>query len=128
MNFFLYFYSMRLLRLDLTRRGYVEDFEFFETNEPDLEAFCEMLFDQEQEHIFESTDDPSEKISRLDEIDFYSSETYAEFYYDGGFCSRFYLVDHKDNQDLIEAANKENIDSIEYQYLNEVMQKKLQKS
>jgi hypothetical protein len=128
MKFFLYFYSMRLLRLDLTRRGYVEDFEFFETNEPDLDAFSEMLFEQEQEHIFGSIDDEAERLERLDEVDFYTTETYVEFYYVGGFYSRFYLVDHEDNQDLIEAANKENIDSIEYQYLNEVMQKKLQKS
>jgi hypothetical protein len=119
---------MKLLRLDLTRRGYVEDFELFETDEPNLDAFCEMLFEQEQEHIFESTDDPSEKISRLDEVDYYVHETYAEFYYDGGFRSGFYLVNHEVNQDLIEAAKKENIDNIEYQYLNEVMQKKLQKS
>jgi hypothetical protein len=119
---------MKLLRLDLTKRGYAEDFELFETEYPDLDLFGEMLFAQEIEHIHESTDDQDERDGRLDEIDFYTTDTYLEFYYDGGFRSRFYLVDHKDNSDLIEAAKKENIDNIEYQYINEILQKKLQKS
>jgi len=120
---------MKLLRLDLTRRGYVEDFELFETNEPTLHEFAEMLFDQEQEHIFESTDDPSEKISRLDEVDYYVHETYVEFYYDGGFESRFYLVDAGYNNELLEAAVSEDIHDLHgFPILNNVFQKKLQKS
>ena len=117
--------NMKLLRLDLTKRGYAEDFELIETEADDLHSFGEILINQEIEHIHESTDDEDERDGRLDEIDFYTTETYLEFYYEGGFRSRFYLVDHKDNSDLIEAAKKENIDNIEYQYINEILQKKL---
>ena len=123
---------MKLLRLDLTKRNFVEDFEIFETESLDLDAFGELLFDQEMEHIAESCDhDDAEIMERADEVEYYVSETYLEFYYDGGFRSRFYLVDHEDNTDLIEAAMSINVDSIgdfEYTKLSEVLQKKLEKS
>ena len=123
---------MKLLRLDLTKRNFVEDFEIFETESLDLDAFGELLFDQEMEHIAESCDhDDAEIMERADEVEYYVSETYLEFYYDGGFRSRFYLVDHEDNSDLIEAAMSINVDSIgdfEYTRLSEVLQKKLEKS
>lgn len=123
---------MKLLRLDLTKRNFVEDFEIFETESIDLYAFGELLFDQEMEHIAESCDhDDAEIMERADEVEYYVSETYLEFYYDGGFRSRFYLVDHEDNTDLIEAATSINVDSIgifEYTKLSEALQKKLEKS
>lgn len=123
---------MKLLRLDLTKRNFVEDFEIFETESLDLDAFGELLFEQEMEHIAESCDhDDAEIMERADEVEYYVSETYLEFYYDGGFRSRFYLVDHEDNTDLIEAAMSINVDSIgdfEYTKLSEVLQKKLEKS
>ena len=120
---------MKLLRLDLTRRGYVEDFELFETNEPTLHEFAEMLLEQEQEHIFESTDDPVERSERLDNIDYYVHETYVEFTYDGGFESRFYLVDTGYNTELLEAAVSEIIHNSDgFPILGNVFQKKLQKS
>ena len=128
MKFSLYIHNMKLLRVDLTKRGYVEDFELFEIEAADLQDFADILVEQETEYILNAFEDQEIQEERLDDIDYYITETYLAFEYDGGFRSRFYLVDHEDNQDLIEAAKKENIDNIEYQYLNEIMQKKLQKS
>ena len=123
---------MKLLRLDLTKRNFVEDFEIFETESNNLDEFGELLFVQEMEYIAESCDhNDAEIMERADEVEYYVSETYLEFYYDGGFRSRFYLVDHEDNTDLIEAAMSINVDSIgdfEYTKLSEVLQKKLEKS
>lgn len=125
---------MRLLRLDLTKRNFVEDFEIFETESKDLWEFGDLLFDQEMEYIAESCDhNDAEIMERADEVEYYVSETYLEFYYDGGFRSRFYLVDHIDNDELIEAAlsNDSNVDSIgyfKYNRLSEILQKKLEKS
>lgn len=123
---------MKLLRLDLTKRNFVEDFEIFETESTDLWDFAELLFNQEMEHIAESCDhDDAEIMERADIVDSWVEDTFLEFIYDGGFRSRFYLVDHEDNSDLIEAAMSINVDSIgdfEYTKLSEVLQKKLEKS
>jgi hypothetical protein len=120
---------MRLLRLDLTRRGHVEDFELFETSKPTLDEFAEMLLEQEQEHIFESTDDPAERATRLANVDYCVHATYVEFTYDGGFESRFYLVDTGYNTELLEAAVSEIIHNSDgFPILGNVFQKKLQKS
>ena len=127
MKFSLYIHIMKLLRVDLTKRGYVEDFELFEIEAADLQDFADILVEQETEFILDAFEEEMHE-ERLDDVDYNITETYLEFYYDSAHRSRFYLVDHKDNQDLIEAAKKENIDNIEYQYLNEIMQKKLQKS
>ena len=116
---------MKLLRLDLSRHNYVEDFELFEIDATDLQEFADILAEQETEYVTNAFIDNTEiQEDLLDQIDYYITETYLEFYYDSDSRSRFYLVDHEANQALIDAAKKENIDNIEYQYLNEIMQKK----
>lgn len=122
---------MKLLRLDITKRNFVEDFEVFEIGSSNLSEFAEMLYEQEIEYITESCghDDADEISSRIDTVEYYVSDTYVEFTYDGGFESRFYLVDNGYNIALLQAANSEIIhNTVGLPILNSVFQKKLQQS
>ena len=67
---------MKLLRLDLSKRNYVEDFEIFETESNDLWEFAELLYEQEIEYINDWGHDDSERMEREDEIDYSVYETY----------------------------------------------------
>ena len=119
---------MKLLRLDLSKRNHVDDFEIFETESNDLWEFGELLYNDEMEYINDGGHDDDDRMEREDEVDYYVFETYMEFTYDYCFRSRFYLVDHEDNKELIEAALQEDVNSpspMGFTKLDEVLQKKL---
>lgn len=121
---------MKLLRLDLTHRHFIQDFELFEIGSANLSEFAEMLYEQEIEYITETCGpDDAEILDRSEVVEYYVGDTYVEFTYDGGFESRFYLVDNGYNIALLQAANSEIIhNTVGLPILNSVFQKKLQQS
>jgi hypothetical protein len=121
---------MELLRIDLTKRGFTSDCEFFDTARANtLNEFAEILFDDEIEYIRESSHDNEEILDRSDVIEYWVYDSYMEFVYDGGIISRFYLVNHEDSVDLVEAARIDILEaSYSYHTVDTVLQKIYEKS